>query len=740
MKGGRKVKFSQRTCTYVYNRVIVIFSNYFPIFTNSNSFLTTKSKYKIKINKINKIKSSNSISSTIPTNSVHFIPESIKNKFKEEEIKIFELNSKYNTSNNNIKFNVYVSEFIRKLKWRLHYLDKPDNHVTSNSSNPLQIADNNFRIYLKGSANLELTKLNIIDQQFIKNLTSKLENCFNNSSKSFYQPNINMKVLNNLTKIKSNDSEFIVKNSDKNCGLAIMSKDWYHNQLMLHTNTMQLISHDSFVGTTFTIINLMKNFYRKYCNTIKLPNIMTYFKKNLDTITTNSKLNPSKYFQEIVPILYVIPKIHKTPISSRPIVSSSKWINTFCSKILTKLLNKTMKEEDTICSDSASIIRDLNKIKFISNDYVLSTADVDSLYPSINVSHAIPAIINLLKRKNVILNDITESFFRDLFDISFKFSVLRCNNNFYLQTSGISMGSAASVIFANLYLCELEYHMFNNNDFKKDIMLYSRYIDDIFTIAKSNIINSLLHNLNNMHDTIKITSNTGSNINFLDLSVSISDNKIHTCIYQKECNKFLYLNYLSNHNRCIFKSTIMNELNRYICYSSDHHSFLHIKSLFFNRLLNRDYPLTYLNNIFNMFNLKHYKIIRSNFLSTNNINSFNALPVPSSSIINNNKPNVHHLILPINHISSSCKFKNEIKSINEWIDDCYKSKYNYKFSIMTCYKLSSTLQSKLISKNQLSNKDIIIDTVNVNHVTKNQQNILKPKNPFRPPPALKPLV
>ena len=95
-----------------------------------------------------------------------------------------------------------------------------------------------------------------------------------------------------------------------------------------------------------------------------------------------------------------------------------------------------------------------------------------------------------------------------------------------------------------------------------------------------------------------------THINFLDLTIFKGDlfqscGILSTKIYQKPINRYCYLHPNSYHPRTIFKGFIYGELRRYLLYSSSYADFLQVKALFFARLLNRGYSLTYLCQMFN---------------------------------------------------------------------------------------------------------------------------------------------
>ena len=91
----------------------------------------------------------------------------------------------------------------------------------------------------------------------------------------------------------------------------------------------------------------------------------------------------------------------------------------------------------------------------------------------------------------------------------------------------------------------------SENDLVEMIVLWKRYIDDVFGLIKGkeedcrrlvDFLNTLLPGV------IKFTSKFSTEkIEFLDLEISIEEGKLETNLYIKPSNLQLYLDYFSNH-------------------------------------------------------------------------------------------------------------------------------------------------------------------------------------------------
>ena len=171
------------------------------------------------------------------------------------------------------------------------------------------------------------------------------------------------------------------------------------------------------------------------------------------------------------------------------------------------------------------------------------------------------------------------------------------------------MGSEFSVVLANIFLTMLEIETIDlclRNPLFTAPLYYRRYIDDLFAIFT---------NLFSAKFFMKIFSSRRNSIKFEGGDIGPSgimlDMKIYKgprfaatgvfdiTIYQKEANKYLYIPYFSFHPKENFISFILSEINRYgLCCTNDS-DFQAVKILFYQRLIDRAYPIDFLEPLFN---------------------------------------------------------------------------------------------------------------------------------------------
>jgi hypothetical protein len=110
-------------------------------------------------------------------------------------------------------------------------------------------------------------------------------------------------------------------------------------------------------------------------------------------------------------------------------------------------------------------------------------------------------------------------------------------NKIFQPQKGISMGSPISSITAEIFLQYLEEQYIKQLLDSRNIIFYTRYVDDILIIYDSNKIQPKLieTHINQRHNNIKLnpTQEENGNINFLDLNINRKPPHLETDIYRK---------------------------------------------------------------------------------------------------------------------------------------------------------------------------------------------------------------
>jgi hypothetical protein len=214
-------------------------------------------------------------------------------------------------------------------------------------------------------------------------------------------------------------------------------------------------------------------------------------------------------------------------------------------------LNKHVANTNSYIKDSSHFIDICNSIDIQPGDRLV-TFDVTALYTNIPHDEGVAAVEEFLtpkigKEKAEMIAQLTKEVLKG--------NIFEFNKQLYIQTSGTAMGTKLAPAFANLYLHTLEMKHLPNAPTQPK--LWKRYIDDIFCIiqATDDELKEFLHWLNSIHHSIKFTMDASTKgIPFLDMFLTIKDQKINIQPYTKPTDTKQYIHIDSCHPKHVFKS------------------------------------------------------------------------------------------------------------------------------------------------------------------------------------------
>ena len=260
------------------------------------------------------------------------------------------------------------------------------------------------------------------------------------------------------------------------------------------------------------------------------------------------------------PIFYGLRKIHKQPVTIRPIVSGCSGPLAGLATFLDFYLNKALVNVPAHLKNTQHLISHLNSLSPLPSTATLVTIDVKSLYTSIPIEEGLEALM-----EHADLVPLPNSTTRRLLKLILENNVFKYNGTLYHQISGVAMGSPISPTLAILFMHKLETAFLTSLNHKP--VLWKRYIDDIFVIWDGDIasLNNFLVSLNSTHPHISFTSTSDQHsIDFLDITVykgvSFSTKGILSYKpYSKPTNHHLYVHANSHHPICTKRAIIKAE-------------------------------------------------------------------------------------------------------------------------------------------------------------------------------------
>ena len=396
------------------------------------------------------------------------------------------------------------------------------------------------------------------------------------------------KTLQHLGK----NPDIIIKPADKNLGIVILNTSDYITMCTDHLNDTNVYVPVTNYNTNLSYAKLRKiltTYNKLYSSfkTLRTPKELTPLAKSLLQLQNSTTLR--------VPPFYCLPKIHKgkNPIPGRPICSSLSSVTYHCSLYLDSKLRPLLHRLPTICHSSRQVVNELSNM-IIPFDDVILCADVSNLYPSIPTLEGIAAVRSVCIEYNYLIDEL--DFILALLHWVLTNNYCIFNNNIYLQVRGTAMGTPVAVTYANIFLYHLEMPILRRLQRTLPSLYYRRYVDDIFAIMPTILAHVFVEAFHSPYPTIRLDAvTTMPHGVFLDVEYTLYlhddlKQRISHKLYQKPINAYQYIPPLSAHKPHVFRNLVLQELKRYRLLCTDNDDFLHVSSLFAQRLTARGYP------------------------------------------------------------------------------------------------------------------------------------------------------
>ncbi len=368
--------------------------------------------------------------------------------------------------------------------------------------------------------------------------------------------NLNPLQLSALRQLRQNKN-VTIKPTDKNLGPAAMDTSDYIQQVLqehLLTNAYKQLTFQEANNIMTQLKTFLKNLLSEQANTLPKSEL-TFFQRSLKE-------------HHRLPVFYGLPKVHKQPISLRPVVSTSgsllaifsTWID-FKMKTLLPLIQSYVQNSINVTNELRDIILPDNALIF--------TADAISMYTNIDTDIGIQSIRDFLTyNMNSIPTDFPHELFLQILEIVMKNNIFSFADTYWLQLTGTAMGTPAACAYATITFGHYENSVILK-DFKNELLFYKRYIDDIIGVWVPPATNdpgtwyNFKNKLNNWGNLKWKVEEPSTRSTFLDLDIQLQNKRFIFKTYQKDMNLYLYIPPSSAHPPSCFKGLIAGELRRY---------------------------------------------------------------------------------------------------------------------------------------------------------------------------------
>ena len=394
----------------------------------------------------------------------------------------------------------------------------------------------------------------------------------------------------NLTKFQANilqdirsNQDIIIAHADKNLGpVGVDTEQYIRCALDEHLSDATTYVKISKADTIKASNDLFTEIYQwtRTAGMSLSQDARTYIRYWIQ----KNRFDPFGYF-------YLTIKIHKTPLSTRPVCSDCASLVHPLGKWLDYALQPVVADQPFYFKDSFSLKQELDKIVLPPNASII-TFDAVSMYTNIDINDSIERISTFLAN---IWDKRACKTIKSAMEIVMKNNRMRFGDLIYHQIRGVAMGMSPAPTIANLYVAiyELEFII---PLLEKYLMFYKRFIDDGFAVWLHDLDPTIdAENWNNFKALINAMGlnwtfkSPRKKLIFMDMTIQIEGGKIITTIYAKPLALYQYIPPNSCHPPGVLTGLIFGQILRIYQLCSRSKDIDKELSLFHTRLLNRGY-------------------------------------------------------------------------------------------------------------------------------------------------------
>ena len=460
-----------------------------------------------------------------------------------------------------------LKKFFRRLRLKAFFSDQTNTTLDSHTQSTEQTTHFlNFRTTSAWQPP-EVDKtiegfIEIVTQQFFKTIP-----------RSPKHHNLSKKETEAIKKLKDNP-HLIIKKADKGSAVTIMNTVDYVRECLRQlndTNYYTELDHDPTAD------------YNKLIQTdLEKLRILGFIdQKTLKVLSTKDPRTPT---------FYILPKIHKTHIPGRPILSANGCPTEKISGFVDSHIRQYVPSTPSYIKDTTHFLQILETIpQPLPPNTLLVTLDVSSLYTNIPHVEAYQAVAAAIRDDTN--PPIPSRYVVNLLKHVLEKNCFTINSRYYLQTRGTAVGTRCAPNVANLFMHRFESKALQNYPLKP--LIWRRFIDDIFCLWThgEDELNTFLNYLNNLHPTIKLTcDHSNHSVSFLDTKVILNDGHLTTDLYTKPTDTHNYLHFTSAHPPHCTKHGPYSQLLRIKRICSNHSDFIRHQEALTGYYKKRGYP------------------------------------------------------------------------------------------------------------------------------------------------------
>ena len=387
-------------------------------------------------------------------------------------------------------------------------------------------------------------------------------------------------------------TEFLIVQCDKNLGPAIIEREKYIGLVFRdHLNdltTYVRVPQDQVEPMNDKIFALFDAWYKMASKKGKISPSEARFLEH-HRLSNDSSINT----------FYVTMKVHKDRLSTRPIVSTSGTLLYALGVWCDDKLQIAAQRQRSYFKNTFDLKRELSALDLPPNA-LLFTSDAKSMYTNIPTNRALLKIGAYLRRER--FHGVPVQVLMEGLRIIMKYNVFQFGDTTWRQKTGTAMGTPPAPPWATLYMAIFEDKIMD--EFEDELILYRRFIDDIFGIFvldpdKPSQFKSFCSRLNTCGSRLVwVTEDLSPQVVFMDLTITIKEQKIHTSLYEKPHNLHLYIPPKSCHPPGLLPGMVHGNIFRIFTLCTDAKDRTTRTREFLNQLQRRGWNLQILRPLF----------------------------------------------------------------------------------------------------------------------------------------------
>lgn len=381
------------------------------------------------------------------------------------------------------------------------------------------------------------------------------------------------------------DKSIIIVNSDKGLGPCAVDREKYISDALIHLNdktAYQLLTADEAKLAAAEIkhaINQWTIKFRPFISDMSVKYIRNSINENKD---------PFGFF-------YLLYKLHKNPISTRPVCSDCGSLLHSLGKWVMLQLQPVAKKMPSYFKDTFALLKLLKNLPPLPPNASFFTCDAKSMYTNIDTDAALDVINDYLRANTKEFSYHAETLIAAM-DLVFRNNILSFGDAFLRQLTGTAMGISPAPPYATIFFGIHELDMLPS--WTHRVPFYKRFIDDVLGIwihhedpaTDRRLFNEFQAEINDFHGLEWDFTPLDNECNFMDVTLTINDDGgITSTLYEKALNLYLYIPPHSAHSPGVLAGLVMGNVLRMFQLCS-HQADCQIKiQEFYRRLLKRGY-------------------------------------------------------------------------------------------------------------------------------------------------------